>query len=134
MLVLDNNLLSDYLDGTATARAFLEQHERDEWAVSTIVLYEALMGSVHGYIDASPGTLRQAITTSMNVLAVTESTAVEAATLQQELAASGLPADHPDVLIAASAREHGGTLATAEKHFWKDDVRDVLSVAAYDPH
>lgn len=134
MLVLDNNLLSDYLDGEPAARSFLERHDHEEWAVSSIVLYEALMGSVHGYIDASPGTLREAITTSMSVLSVTGETATEAVALQQELQASGVPADHPDVLIAASAREHGGTFATAEKHFWQDDVRAALSVAEYDPH
>lgn len=134
MLVLDNTLLSDYLDGEPPARGFLEPHEREEWAVSSIVLYEALMGSVHGYIDASPGTLREAITTSMSVLSVTGETATEAVALQEELQASGVPADHPDVLIAASAREHGGTFATAEKHFWQDDVRAALSVAEYDPH
>ncbi|MBX0297279.1 hypothetical protein [Haloarcula nitratireducens] len=45
----------------------------------------------------------------------------------------GVPADHPDALVAASAREHGGAFATAEKHFWNDDVQSVLSVAPYDP-
>lgn len=115
MLVLDNNLLSDYLDGKDTAQQFLEQHEHDVWAVPAIVLYEAYMGCVHGYIDDSPDTIRQAVTTSMDVLAVTERTATEAASLQEELLRRGVPADHPDALIAASAREHGATFATAEK-------------------
>ncbi|WP_136603475.1 PIN domain-containing protein [Salinigranum halophilum] len=134
MLVLDNNLLSDYLDGTQAARTFLEQYEEESWAVSSIVLYEAYMGSIHGYIGGSPSTIRQAITMSMDVLDVTEETANEAASLQEELMAVGVPADHPDALIAANAREHGGTFATAEKHFWKPDVQSVLSVAKYDPY
>jgi predicted nucleic acid-binding protein len=46
----------------------------------------------------------------------------------------GVPADHPDALIAASAREHGGTFATTEKHFWKDEVQAVLPVAEYAPY
>lgn len=134
MLVVDNNLLSDYLVGKACARQFLKQHERDVWAVPSIVLYEAYMGSVHGYIADPPETIRQAITSSMDILAVTERTADEAVSLQRELRSRGVPADHPDALIAATAREHGGVFGTAEKHFWKDEVRAVLDVAAYDPY
>lgn len=134
MLVLDNNLLSDYLDGKPEARSFLEGYDQEAWAVSAIVLYEAYMGSVHGYIGGSPETIRRAVTMSMDVLDVTGETANEAAELQAELMERGVPADHPDALIAANAREHGGTFATAEKHFWKDEVREMLSVAVYDPY
>ncbi|MFW5973998.1 MAG: type II toxin-antitoxin system VapC family toxin, partial [Natrialbaceae archaeon] len=67
-------------------------------------------------------------------LPVTDRTADEATALQEALTNRGVPADHPDVLVAASAREHGGVFATAEKHFWKEDVRSVLSVAEYDPY
>lgn len=133
MLVLDNTLLSDYLDGKASARQFLQQYDQAVWAVPSIVLYEAYMGSIHGYIDGSPAVIRQAITTSIDVLDVTAQTATEAASLQEDLMCRGVPADHPDTLIAASAREHGGVFATAEKHFWKDDVQAVLSVAEYNP-
>lgn len=38
MLVLDNNLLSDYLDGKDTARQFRQQHEQEVWAVPSVVL------------------------------------------------------------------------------------------------
>ncbi len=134
MLVLDNNLLSDYLDGTETARYFLQQYEDEAWAVSSIVVYEAYMGCIHGYIDGSPEMIRQAITTSMDVLETTAQTADAAAELQQDLMERGAPADHPDALIAASAREYGGVFATAEKHFWKDAVQEVLDVAEYDPY
>jgi predicted nucleic acid-binding protein len=134
MLVFDNTLLSDYLDGVDTARHLLKQHEQRVWAVPSIVLYEAYMGSIHGYIDGTPATLRQAVTASMEVLPVTERTADEAASLQEELLSVGVPADHPDALIAASAREHGGTFATAEKHFWDDRVQSVVPVAEYDPY
>ncbi|MEE6209689.1 PIN domain-containing protein [Salarchaeum sp. III] len=134
MLVLDNNLLSDYLDGRDAARDFLEQYDDEPWAVSSIVLYEAYLGCVHGYIDGSPETVRRAVTMSMDVLDATARTADEAATLQDELLSLGVPADHPNALIAASAREHGATFATAEKHFWRDDVQSVLPVAEYDPY
>ena len=134
MLVLDNNLLSDYLDGKQAARSFLQEFEAEPWAVSGIDLYEAYMGSVHGYIDGDVATIRDAITASMDVLPVTNQTAMEAADLQEQLLDRGVPADHPDTLIAASAREHGGRFATAENHFWKDSVRDVIDVVEYDPY
>lgn len=133
MIVFDNNVLSEYLDGEPTARSFLERYEGEGWAVSSVVLYEAYMGSVHGYIDGSPESIRQAVTASMDVLSVTERTAREAKKLQEELMERGVPADHPDALIAATAREYGAKFATAEKHFWKDEVREVLEVAEYHP-
>ena len=134
MLVLDNTLLSDYLDGREPARQFLQQYEQELWAVPSIVLYEAYMGCIHGYIEGTPETIGQAVTTSMEVLDVTTQTANEAAAVQEQLLNRGVPADHPDALIVASAREHGGVFATAEKHFWKDDVQSVIAVAEYDPY
>jgi tRNA(fMet)-specific endonuclease VapC len=133
VLVLDNNVLSDYLNGTDAAEGFLTVHEDDEWAVSSIVLYEALMGATYGHIGADPATVRQAVTGSMRVLGVTERTAVEARQLQDDLLEEGSPVDQFDALIAASAVEHGGTFATAEKTFGSDTVRSVLDVAVYDP-
>lgn len=134
MLCLDNNLLSDYLEGWSTARRFLEEYEAEPWVVSNVVVYEAFMGTIHGHIGGDVATIRQAITSSMDVLDVTEQTAVEAADLQEQLLDRGVPADHPDTLIAANAREHGAKFATAEKHFWKTEVQDVLDVAEYDPY
>ena len=133
VLVLDNNVLSDYLNGTDAAREFLTAHEDDEWAVSSVVLYEALMGATYGYIDAESATVRQAVTGSMRVLDVTERTAVEARRLQDDLLDEGSPVDQLDALIAASAIEHGGTFATAEKTFESDAVRSVLDISVYDP-
>jgi len=122
------------LSGSTAARRFLEKYEAEPWVVSNVVVYETFMGSLHGYIDGDVSTIRQDVTASMDVLDVTEQTAVEAADLQNELLARGVPADNPDTLIAANAREHGATFATAEKHFWKSEVQDVLDVAEYDPY
>ena len=106
MIVLNNNLLSDYLDGKETARQFLQRHEQEARAISMIVLYEAQIDCIHGYLDADPGTVRQAITAAMEVLRLSERAAEEATVLQEQLLERGIPADHPDALIAASAREH----------------------------
>jgi len=92
------------------------------------------MGAVHGYVDADPSTVHEAISSSMDVFDVTERTAVEAGKLQEALLDRGVPVDHPDALIAANAREHGVTFATAEKTFWMDEIREVVDVAEYDPY
>ncbi|AGB37478.1 PIN domain-containing protein [Natronococcus occultus] len=134
VLVFDTNLLSDYLNGTDDARSFLEVHEQDPWGVPSIVLFEALMGSLYGYIDATPEAIIHSVTTSMDVLETTRETAIEGHELQQVLQERGAPVDQLDALIAASAREHGGRFATAEKQFWTDDVQAVLDVEKYDPH
>lgn len=134
MLVLDDTLLGDYLDGKAEARTFLEGYEGEVWAVPATVLYGACMAGLHGYADGSPETIRRAVTMSMDVLDVTERTVEEAVDLQAELLERGVPGAPPNVLVAASALEHGGTFATAERHFWKDEVREVLPVAVYDPY
>lgn len=134
MLLLDNNLLGDYLTSTPAAKRFLEAHEQEVWAVSSIVVFEALVGCLHGHIEATPEEVRQGIVSSMDVFPVTEQTAYEGYRLQQELQDRGSPVGQLDALIAGSAREHGATFATAEKQFWDEGVRDVLSVAEYDPN
>ena len=57
MLVIDDTLLSDYLDGVPAARSFLRKYEGASWAVPSIVSYEAYMGSLHGFIGG--GTYRR---------------------------------------------------------------------------
>jgi predicted nucleic acid-binding protein len=81
MIVLGSNLLSDYLDGKEPARQFLQRHEQETWVISAIVLYEAQMGCVCGYLDADPGTVRQAIPAAVEILKVSEQTTEEATTL-----------------------------------------------------
>ncbi|XGI82702.1 PIN domain-containing protein [Halorutilales archaeon Cl-col2-1] len=132
MICLDNNLLSDYLDGKEEARKFLKEYESEPWAVSNIVVFEAYMGVVHGYIDGDVETIRQAIKSSMAILEVTERTVNEAVEIQKELRKKGHTLEKPDSLIVANAREHGGRFATAEKQFWNDDVKEVVDVVRYD--
>ncbi|ELY77538.1 sugar metabolism cluster protein [Natrinema gari JCM 14663] len=92
------------------------------------------MGSLYGYIDASPDEITRAVNASMEILETTDETAMEAYDLQEELQDRGVPVDQLDALIAASAQEHGGWFATAEKQFWRDDVQEVIPVATYDPY
>ncbi len=134
LIVLGNTLLSDSRNGGDEAKNFLEEYEQDRWGDSSIVLFEALMGSLYGHIDATPDEVTSAVATSMDILTTTQRTATEAHDLQEELHDRGAPVDQLDALIAASAREHGGRFATAEKQFWTAAVQDVLHVEEYDPY
>lgn len=133
MLCLDSALLGDYLDGTDDARRFLQRHDAEPWTVSSVVLSEVATGAASGYVAGDVRTVEEAVTSSMDVLDVTARTAVEAAEIQSMLAERGLPLGHRDALVAANAREHAGTLATARTTFRRDGVRDALDVAVYDP-
>jgi predicted nucleic acid-binding protein len=133
MLVVDNNVLSDYLRGREAAREFLEPFERQVWAVPSIVLYKALHGGILGYIDGSQDEIHRVIAESFEVLDVTGETAVVAADIQQTLYEQGRPLDHPDALIVATAYQHDGTFATAEKPIWNDAVSELVEIAEYDP-
>lgn len=133
MLVLDNSLLTEYLDGRHVAASFLDDWEADSWAIPSLVAHEAYMGAVHGYLEADVATVRSGIQSAMDVLEITETTAAEAARIQETLLTRGVPAEQHDALIVASASEHGATFATADQFFWRDEVRDVLSVAEYNP-
>lgn len=134
MLFLDNNVLSEYVRGKDSAAEFLDDYDDEEWAICSIVLYEALEAAIHGYIDLNPATLKEYLTASLEIVDVTERTATEAQALQRQLMDRGVQAENPDVLIVAAATEHGGTFATAEKLYWRDDVQDVIDVAEFDPY
>jgi predicted nucleic acid-binding protein len=132
MLIVDNNLLSDYLVGAPDAGAFLREYEAREWAVPSYVAYEAYLGAFHGHGDRLDP-VRHGVRSDFEVLPVTERTAYLALQIQGELQDSGVALDRADALIAASSREHGGAFATAEKQFFTDEVEDVLDVVPYRP-
>jgi predicted nucleic acid-binding protein len=118
MLALDNNLLSDYLNGETSAKRFLTEYEDEPWAVASVTLYEAYIGVVHGYIDATLEDVRRA-TATFEELPVTAMTAYEAARLQEALMREGIQLGAVDALIAASANEAGATLATNDRTLWR---------------
>ena len=133
MLVFDTSLLSDYLHGTESARTFLKAREQQEWAVPTIVQYEATMGVLYGHIDCSVERVKESMHASFTMLETTPDTVGEAIEIQQALLDSGTPLEPLDTLIAASAREHDGSLATADQQFWRPSVKSVIPVERYEP-
>jgi predicted nucleic acid-binding protein len=132
VIVLDSNIVSDYLVGRSAAESFLREHESERCAVSTIVVYEVMMGAVHGHLGGEPDSIRDGLTMSFDILPVDDEVAQAAVELQSELLDVGALAEAQDALIAATARYHGGQFATNEQTFWKPAVQSVLDVVEYD--
>lgn len=131
MISFDNNLLSDYLAGEPAAREFLEPVADEVWCVSSVVLYEAMMGAFYGHIDATPESVRRA-TTEFERADVSEQTAERAVQLQQDLRDHGQQLEARDALIAGSAVEIGATLATEDSGLRDAGETGLLDVLAYD--
>ena len=133
MLLLDNDVLRKYRDANPdpTVVSYLATHSSDPWAISAIVLYESL-----SYYDAQSRRQRQQyeLTQLLNeILAFDGNTALEAATLEASLDAAGTALDAADLLIAATARQHGATLVTANKNdFDKQPIHELLDVDVID--
>lgn len=130
MIAFDNNLLSDYLNGEESAEEFLTQYENEAWAVASITVYEACMGVVYGYIDATLGELCEAIG-AFEELPITAATAFEAARLQGTVMENGIQLGPVDALVAASADEAGATLATNDGTLRKPEVAEHVAIAHY---
>ena len=101
--------------------------------VSALLLYEATMGVLYGHIDCSLELVEESMRASFAILETTPDTVREATNIQQELLDVGTPLEQLDTLIAASAREHGGSFATADQQFWRSSVESVISVERYEP-
>ena len=64
-----------------------------------------------------------------DVLALDEGAAAEAASMESSLTAAGVSLDSMDLLIAATARHHGATLATTDRNdFDRQPVHELLDV------
>ena len=126
-------MLSDYLTGSPPARSFLERHADDPWGVPAVVLYESGMGAMSGHLDADVMAIHRAVEAAMDVLPVTAETVAAALSLQGRLHDDGRPLSGTDALIAATAAEHGATLATADRLLCGEAVGGLVDVVAYEP-
>ncbi len=132
MICFDNVLLSDYLAGEPGAREFLEPHSDELWCVSSVVLYEAMMGALYGHIDGSVDAVASA-TAEFETADVSERTARTAAQLQRDLQDHGHQLEARDALIAGSTVEVGGQLATADGTLRAAGEIGLVDVLEYDP-
>lgn len=133
MLYLDNDILAKYARPNPDPNVvrYLKQHVSEPWGISAIVAYEFL-----SYYDQSTQQhqvhqLEQQIVDEITPLDT--QTALEAASMRTSLAKAGTSLDTGDLLVAATARRNGATLATANKNdFDKPEIRQLVDIDIVD--
>lgn len=129
MLFLDNDVLAKFArpDPDPAVVEYLKRRRADSWAVSALVAYEFLSFYSKSRRQEK---LRQLEDHVVNeITPIDAETSLEAATMRELLADAGTSLDTGDLLVAATARQHSGTLATANRNdFDTPAVRDLLDV------
>jgi predicted nucleic acid-binding protein len=129
MLCLDNDVFRKYTNDPPDQSVveYLAEHHDEPWALPAVVLFEWLQ--VYERHDTIRRKRSQVDAVVDEVLALDDDVAVEAANLRARLDAGDTSLDLADLLVAATAREAGATLATAnENDFDKRPIHELLDV------
>ena len=116
MWLLDSSTLIDLCRGEVATQATLEEVAQDGLASSVLCLFEAWRSLAR----VSAGDAERAVTALLQHiewLPLSEEAAARAARLSIELHAAGTPAPSVDLLIAATALEHGAGVITEDADF-----------------
>jgi tRNA(fMet)-specific endonuclease VapC len=125
MTFLDSSTIIDMLNGVETTVEFVES-EDGPYLTSSICVYEVIQGELgSGTTDVVAereefGGVRE--------LDLTESIALEAARLQDQLLDDGDPMAPRDLLVAATARSTGDHLVVADTDFETDALESYMQV------
>ncbi|PSP78080.1 VapC toxin family PIN domain ribonuclease [Halobacteriales archaeon QS_1_68_20] len=125
MTFLDSSTIIDMLEGVEATVEFVES-EGEPYLTSTICVYEVIQGELGtGTTDVVAereefGGVRE--------LDLTNSIALEAARLQDQLLDDGDPMAPRDVLVAATARSTGEHLVVADSDFETEALESYVQV------
>lgn len=112
-LLLDTNVISDFVRGVETVQSHLRASAPAELAVSAISVMEVAYG-----LERNPQRARriapvvEALLASLRILEFSESDARETGRVRTELEQRGKPIGLCDSMLAATARRRGLTLVT----------------------
>lgn len=129
MLCLDNDVLRKFrkTDPDPAVVDYLADRASQPWCLPAIVAFEYLQ-----YYDSTTEVHRQCRELEElfdEIVVLDVDVAVEATNIQNLLASTDTSLDLADLLVAATARVSGATLATANKSdFDKAPVHDLLDV------
>ncbi|MFB6228311.1 MAG: type II toxin-antitoxin system VapC family toxin [Halobacteriales archaeon] len=129
MLFLDNDVLARFArpDPDPAVVDYLKEHSTDPWAISALVAYEFASFYPRSRQQAQLRRLESEIVNE--VTPIDSETSLEAATIESLLGEAGTSLDTGDLLVAATARQHDGTLATANKNdFDKSPIHQLMDV------
>ncbi|WP_135852360.1 PIN domain-containing protein [Halorussus salinus] len=117
MIYLDSSVLADYLRGRQYVGEYVQKHDSTKFHTSSIIMWELFYGALNH--DSSSRTM-ETVAESLSWLEVVPFTfedAAEAASVRDELYSNGTPIQVPDMLLAGTARQAGGTVVTCDKDF-----------------
>ncbi len=129
MLYLDNDVLAKFArpNPDPAVVQYLKEHNSEPWAISAIVAYEFVSFYPQSQRQEKLKQLEQNILNEISPMDT--QTSLEAANIQSLLENVGTSLDTGDLLVAATARQHSGTLATANKNdFDKQPVRELIDI------
>lgn len=112
MYALDTNSLSYYLKGKGRVAGRLLSEPPSNVGVPSVVLYEVAFGAARVAAPAGLKERLEAFLRAFRVLPFGEAEARTAAAIRVDLEMAGRPIGPHDLLIAATALEHGATLVT----------------------
>lgn len=130
MKVLDATFLIDYgseLDATAE---YLLEHADERFVVPAPVLVEYLLGGVHAQTPTDIARLESELSWA-EIAQIDRHTARTAAVVADEIGPQGPQLTAVDTVVAAVAREVGGTVVSADTDLTHDAVREVVDVDEY---
>lgn len=106
---------------------YLQDRSAEPWGISTLVAYEFLSFYPHPQQQQKLRQLEQDILNEISPLET--QTSLEAANLRSLLETADTSLDTADLFIAATARQHSGTLATANKNdFDNQPIHELIDV------
>ncbi|WP_256684157.1 PIN domain-containing protein [Halococcus qingdaonensis] len=128
MLCTDSSFLIDYLTeaGGGPAADFLDAHDDESFYAPTIALFEIYCGPTGN--GTVPVERIASLVDWLEPLPFTDAVAREAARIRRELRETSRSLGTADVLIAATTRQAGATLVTADSDF---TTVDDLSVKTF---
>lgn len=129
MLYLDNDVLAKFArpDPDPAVVRYLKGHSSEPWGISALVAYEF----VSFYPQSQRRQKLHQLETEVlqEITPIDTETSLEAANLRSLLEAVGTSLDTGDLLVAATARQHNGTLATANVNdFDTAPIHDLLDL------
>jgi hypothetical protein len=114
MAFLDASVIIDYLDGVEPVVEYVDGQQ--QLLTSSLCVYEVLEGEIRSSGGTDLYGARQAFG-AVRAVGFDEDLALEAARMQDELESRGSRMPVYDLLIAASARSTGDTLAVSDGDF-----------------
>lgn len=129
MLYLDNDVLAKFARPNPDSEVvqYLKNRSAEPWAISALVAFEF----VSFYPQSQQGEKLQQLERDVlnEISPIDARTSLEAARIRSLLDNTGTSLDTGDLLVAATARQHDGTLATCNKNdFDKEPIYELLDV------